>query len=51
MIRSFYLLKYFLALLSFIISLFPLINISAEEKLTNSKLIFIGKETKNYTMI
>ena len=44
MIRSFYLLKHPLALLSFIISLFLLVNLSAEEKLTNSKLIFIGKE-------
>ena len=44
MIRSFYLLKHPLALLSFIISLFLLVNLSAEEKLTNSKSIFIGKE-------
>ena len=44
MISSFYLLKHPLALLSFIISLFLLVNLSAEEKLTNSKSIFIGKE-------
>ena len=44
MIRSFYLLKHPLALLSFIASLFLLVNLSAEEKLTNSKLIFIGRE-------